>query len=757
MRLKIQLAIACLIALPVLLMAQELSRQEVRNAEYEMKSLYWKHLQERIEAPFILDQTDYDVKHWELDIDVTDLSNQVIYGKVTMTSESNVDGLTEIDYDLHTALEVDSVLMGGQAVSYSHNVHTLTITLDRTYNTGESITTVVYYFGHPPGGGFGSFTWDMHQGQPIISTLSEPEGAREWWPCKDQPHDKADSADVIITVPDYLVATSNGVLVSNIDNGNGTRTFTWHISYPITTYLISLAITNYQSFTDWYVDVSGDSMPIVNYVYPEHYYQAVEDLNITPEAIGFFAGLFGEYPFLQEKYGHSIFPWGGAMEHQCNTSYGQWLIRGDHAYDWILVHELAHQWFGDMITCDIWPEIWMNEGFASYCEALWTEYLYGLESYLYYMVNYNSVTDPSGPIYDPNPLFDGNTVYSKGSWVLHMLRGVMEDEAFFQGMYAYANHPDYMYGTITTRQFQAVMEQFYGADLGWYFDEWVWGRNRPHYEYSWMDEDLGNGQFEIFLHIDQTQPQPAPEVFTMPIKIYPRVNGVDTLITVFNDSREDDFRFIVNGEPTLLGFDIDNWILRNVNMVSYGMNIVTTDLPDGEINVGYDATVEARGGQTPYLFEIVEGSLPSGLSLNGNTGSISGIPDIEGEYAFTIRCSDSSNPQRTDDQVYIMTIQGQVDVEDDDMPMPSRFALIGNYPNPFNSSTMISFRLAEPGFISLDVYNVLGQRVASLYSGFLNSGRHDYHWNAESVPSGVYFYRLSAGKNSAVRKMTLMK
>ena len=111
----------------------------------------------------------------------------------------------------------------------------------------------------------------------IISTLSVPEGAREWWPCKDMPHDKSDSSDVYITVPENLVATSNGLLISNNNNGNGTRTFHWHNSYPITTYLISLAISNYQSFTDWYVNTSGDSMPIVNYVYPEHYNQAVEE------------------------------------------------------------------------------------------------------------------------------------------------------------------------------------------------------------------------------------------------------------------------------------------------------------------------------------------------------------------------------------------------------------------------------------------------------------------------------------------------
>ncbi|MEE9554281.1 MAG: M1 family metallopeptidase, partial [candidate division Zixibacteria bacterium] len=404
MKLRLTFIAVLILALSAGIFAQEISRDDFRKAEWEMKSRFWKYQQEKQDQNLTLDQSDYDVKYWELDIDVTNIQGEIVSGKVTMTSEPVVNGLSTVEYDLHVSLSADSVFMSGQPVSYDHSGHILEIDLDRSYDTGEQFTTVVYYHGQPPGGGWGSFSWDTHAGQPIISTLSEPEGAREWWPCKDIPHDKCDSADVKITVPDNLVGTSNGKLISDVDNGDGTRTFHWDISYPITTYLISLAISNYESFTDWYHPVEGDSMPIVNYVYPEHYDNAVEDLSITASVIEIFADLFGEYPFINEKYGHSIFPWGGAMEHQCNTSYGQGLIRGDHAYDWILVHELAHMWFGDMISCDTWPDIWTNEGFASYLEALWIEELDGHTAYLNYMRYNNGVNEPSGPIYDPNPL-----------------------------------------------------------------------------------------------------------------------------------------------------------------------------------------------------------------------------------------------------------------------------------------------------------------------------------------------------------------
>jgi len=744
-------------ALAIIGAAQDIGFQDFHEAEYKMKSEHWQMMQDWNDQDLILDQTDFDVKYWELAINVTDLAGQMISGKVTMTSQAIVDELTQADYDLHYDMTADSVFMNGQPVTYSHNSNTLAITFNQTYNEGDLFTTVVYYHGHPVGGGFGSFTWDEHNGQPIISTLSEPEGAREWWPCKDMPHDKADSSDVLITVPDNLVATSNGLLISNIDNGNGTRTFHWHNSYPITTYLICVTISNYQDFTDWYVTAGGDSMPVTNYVYPEHFDDAVEDLGITPEVIEFYAGMFGEYPFLNEKYGHSIFPWGGAMEHQCNTSYGYWLIQGDHSYDYILVHELSHQWFGDMITCDIWPEIWMNEGFASYCEALWAEHNWGFEGYRSYMNNSNHVTDPSGPIYDPDELFSGNTVYNKGSWVLHMLRGVMGDMAFFAGIHAYATDPRYQYGTITTREFQAVMEEFYGDSLGWYFDEWLWGMNRPFYAYSWMDEDLGNGQYEVFLHIEQTQPDPAPEVFTMPIMVYPRIGGVDTVVTVFNDSRVDDFRFIVNGNVSVLRFDIYDWILKASYLANYGMNIVTTELPDGFQDLAYSETIEARGGVLPYEFTVAEGSLPPGLELDAETGELFGVPTVEGQFAVTVRSTDSSPQPKVDDQEYDILIERQIGIENNDGVIPSRFELIGNYPNPFNNSTVISFRLAQAAEVSLHVYNVLGQQVVELHSGYLAAGFHSFNWTGDSVPSGVYFYKLAAGGNSEVGKMTLLK
>jgi len=491
------------------------------------------------------------------------------------------------------------------------------------------------------------------------------------------------------------------------------------------------------------------------------------------------------------------------------------------------------------------------------------------------MTNDQSVYDPSGPIYDPNPLFDGNTVYNKGSWVHHMLRGVMGDSSFFSGLYAYANNPAYMHGTVTTRQYQALMEPFYGDSLGWFFDEWVWGMNRPQYRYSWMKEDIGGGQYEIFLHVRQIQGSPAPTLFTMPIKIYPRINGVDTLITVWNDNRIDDMRFIVIGNPTTLAFDKYNWILKSSQSETYVLNIVTTELPDGYVGGYYDQVVEARGGTAPYTFTLFSGTLPLGLSLNGSTGHISGTPTTVGSYAFTIRCTDNVNatdnqdfvvdilastlccdvgmtpdtypitvppggsfgltgtignptaspiitdvwvgvkylsnfyqlwlfnniplnpgqyvnahlnqsvpgfapagtydyvaycgdkPTKCDSAVFQFTVTGaRIDGGADNWALeggwdnasvPNEVGLVGSYPNPFNATTTITYEIPVAGNVSLEIYNIMGQKAATLVDGNIEAGRHSITWDAANFSSGIYFYKLTAGIKVFTKRMTLLK
>jgi len=505
------------------------------------------------QAGAILAQEDFDVLHYFLDLEFSG-SSKTIQGSVTITAQSLVTGLTTLTLDLYDNMAVSSVKIGNGSLAYTHSGNILAITLDRPYDPGETVEVAVTYSGSPSSSFFG---WNKYFGLgsgTMAWSLSEPDGARSWWPCKDRPDDKA-TVDEWYTVPKEWVATGNGLLVAETGRGK-TKTYQWSTSNLLTTYLVSVAATDYVSWSDTYIDLLGNPMPVDYYVYAEDLADSQESFNRTVDMITFYAQTFGEYPFVNEKYGMSAFPMSGAMEHSTNTSYGYTLINGGHGYDYIVAHELSHQWWGDSVSPETWPDVWLNEGFATYSEALWEEHGTGSQGYQDYM---NSLWREifSGPLYDPVDLF-GSTVYDKGAWVQHMLRGVLGDAPFFDGLRDwYATRKD---STGNTAQYQATMEARYGAPLGWFFQEWVYLTNSPRYEYGWTTADLGNGVYKNWLRIHQVQTDAG--LFTMPVQVtLVTASGTETR-TVWNDNLDQDFTLDTSEPLTDLIFDEKDWILK---------------------------------------------------------------------------------------------------------------------------------------------------------------------------------------------------
>ena len=327
-----------------------INRQTPRSVILEGKARAASRLQRADESPTLV--RDYDVFYYRIDLTVDDVA-ETIQGDVVMAARSRLDGLTAIDIDFYDNMAIDSIMGFGQTIGFTRSNDVITANLSAPIDDGNVFFIRVFYSGTPTNEGFfGSFAFDSHQGEPIIWSLSQPDFSRTWWPCNDDPSDKADSVDIFLTVSDELVATSQGRLESETDNGDGTKTFYWKERYPISSYLVSVAISNYQSYTDWYVPDVGDSMPITYYVYPEDFARAQNSFDNVVPMMELFSDLFGEYPFLTEKYAHSAVPFPGGMEHQTNTSYGSMLITGDHTFDWLAAHELAHMWWGDMVTCE---------------------------------------------------------------------------------------------------------------------------------------------------------------------------------------------------------------------------------------------------------------------------------------------------------------------------------------------------------------------------------------------------------------------
>jgi aminopeptidase N len=540
-------------------------------------------------------QDTYDVTYYHLDLSISPAS-QTVSGTVRVEADVIAGPISTVDLDLYTNMTVDSVVGAGGQLAYSHANDILTVTLDRAYITGDQFSFDVTYHGTPDASA-GAFGFDTHSSLPMIWSLSEPFGARTWWPCKDYPSDKADSVDIWVTVPDTLIVASNGTLVSTTDNGNGTKTYIWQERYPIATYLVSVAIHPYVVFSNYYHYSPTDSMEVRHYVFADHYAGCQENYAKVPDMIAAYAGFYGEYPFINEKYGQAEFTWGGGMEHQTITSLWGW-------DEYLVCHELSHMWWGDMITCKTFNHIWLNEGFAVYSEALWSEHAYGWSAYKQQM-EYAKYLGP-GTIYCPdlsdwNRIFDVDLTYNKASWIPHMLRGIVGDSVFFDILHTYYGS-QYQYGSCTTEEFRDICEQVSGRDFDQFFHQWVYEEGFPHYVFAWDSEPAGDG-YEIALTIDQLQQN---YIFNMPIQVTVTTVAGDTTLVVGDSLASQQFALVVDDEPLGIALDKDEWILR---MVSEELADATFDRGILVVN-GVDWSSYGTEITSAYADSIYWGSLP---------------------------------------------------------------------------------------------------------------------------------------------------
>lgn len=508
---------------------------------------------------------NYDIRYHRLQWNVNP-SVYAISGSVTTHFVPKSAGFNEINFDMEAALQVDSVRFNGQKITAFQELtgDRLKISLPSTRPENQLDTIVVYYKGTPTATGFGSFIQDSHAGQPVLWTLSEPYGAKEWWPCKQSLNDKIDSIDVLITTSSQYRAASNGLLVDSIVDGTN-KTYHWKHKYPIAAYLVAFAVTNYSSYAEL-VPLGSDTTIQLNYVYPENLASAKAGTAAGVPMIQLYSNMFGIYPFHKEKYGHAQFGWGGGMEHQTmsfmvNFSFG------------LVAHELAHQWFGDKITCGTWAEIWLNEGFATYCEGLAREKLQSAASWNSWKANTMAgARSNSGSVYvndttSVDRIFSGTLTYNKGAMILHMLRWKVGDSAFFAGMKNYATDPILSYSYARSSQFKAHIEAASGQNLTEFFNDWLYGRGFPSYDLEYSQ----NANKVLTINLGQTTTSTAVPFFEMPVQI--RVvgtSGEDTLIrlnhTVNNQIFDINLPFVVED----IEFDPNIWLLQGGANITVG-------------------------------------------------------------------------------------------------------------------------------------------------------------------------------------------
>lgn len=541
---------------------------------------------------------DLDIRHCYLPPYPNDYkAKNIITFKVDTTLSSIVLDASS------SSLSIDSIK--GAAISFTHLLNQLQINLDRTYENGEIAQVEIFY--HHNNLDDNAF----YSSNGYVFTDAEPIGARKWFPCYDKPSDKA-TLTLRAKVPTNVRLGSNGRLADSVVVADSLW-YTWISRDSISTYLMVMSSrVNYNLdivyITDPFNPLS-DTLPIRFYYNPGENPAAMEQM-IGP-LTHFYESMFGKHPF--EKNGFATvgpqFTWGG-MENQTLTSLcpGCWESS-------LLAHEYAHQWFGDMITCATWADIWLNEGFATYVEALWTgqqfgydDYVAELESNASYYLAYNpgwAISNPSWAISPPsnNTLFNYAITYMKGSCVLYMLRNVVGDSLFFETMYQYANDTvNFKYQSATIPDFMQKVNSVTGMNLDYFFNEWIYTPNHPQYHNTYDIISLPNNQWEVKFNIKQTQTNTG--YFIMPVELKISFNEGDTTLKMMNEFNDQNYSFIFDKRPVSVEFDPENKIVLKTSsliMASQDLNIpqssslkVVKNPSNGAFNIYYESNFKGN-------------------------------------------------------------------------------------------------------------------------------------------------------------------
>ncbi|AFL80768.1 aminopeptidase N [Aequorivita sublithincola DSM 14238] len=526
-----------------------------------------------------LNTNNYDIKYARLNLNV-DPTQAFISGTVTSHFEAK-ENMNTVTFELVNNMTVSQVLQRGASLSFTQNSNDeVVITLPQMQNQGVLDSLSISYSGNPISAGFGSFEVDTHEGDPVLWTLSEPFGAKAWWPCKQDLIDKIDLLDVYITSPRFnpsneeYVAVSNGLELSQTINGSNKTTHFRH-QHPIPAYLVAIAVTNYTVYSHT-VDNNGNPFEIVNYIYPEDLSYAQQRTPVTVDIMNLYANLFEPYPFADEKYGHAQFGWGGGMEHT-TVSFMGGLGRG------LIAHELGHQWFGDKVTCGSWQDVWLNEGFATYLAGMVIENLDGEAAFRSWKQDQiSSITDRSdGSVYVPaqdttsvNRIFSSRLTYNKGSMVAHMLRKKLGDAVFFQGLKDYLADPALAYGYAKTPDLIRNMENASGEDLSEFFNDWIYGEGYPRYTIRWNQANAGS----LNVKITQFQSNNSVSFFEVPVPL--RILGTqgETLDIVLDNTFNDQtFQPVVPFTVSSVQFDPEHNIISKNNQVILGTDDLAMD------------------------------------------------------------------------------------------------------------------------------------------------------------------------------------
>jgi len=552
----------------VLLLSLNALCQEPMHPE-QFKSQQNKNLKGDINLYYNPVMDKYDLFFVKLDLEVSDQSTFIkgsatLYAKATQT-------LDTLLFEFSEFMTVDSMLINGYKVPVNHNNNELKFIFNTPLTANEKIKTQIFYHGTPDPDGRGvTNDYDSQWNKDVTWTLSESFHAMEWWPCKQVLSDKIDSTYIFLTCDDDCMAGSNGLLTQLVELPNNKKRFEWKTYYPMSYYLLSFAVSEYQDYSIYAKPKGVDSVLIQNFVYdnPNYLAGSKEIIDQTIGMLELFSDKFGLYPFANEKYGHCLTTLGGGMEHQTMTTIGNF---SEEWYN-IISHELGHMWFGDYVTCATWQDIWINEGFASYTEYIALENLRSFDdaqSWMRKTHNY-ALEESNFGIYipfedagDESFIFYFRLSYKKGAAIIHMLRHeINNDDLFFSSLQNFLS--EYGDSVATGDDFKNSLEASTEMEFDSFFDQWYYGKGYPHFDVSYKQSND-----TLIMTVTQTTTSPETPLFQLNVDYkLTHANG-DTTVRLYQSKNIETFQVPIKEKITNIVVDPDNWIVdyENTNAV----------------------------------------------------------------------------------------------------------------------------------------------------------------------------------------------
>lgn len=536
----------------------------------------------------------YDVRHYRLDLDVP-MNSGAFTACAGITLTSCVPLLDTFSL-MMDSLICDSVKQHGLAQQFTLAPGRLQVTLNPPLPAGDSTLIDIYYRRRAGLANRGLWYARGGSGQhAAVFTVGAPYDARFWFPCYDEPFDKAEQGVCLnVTVPDSFSVCANGLLDSvRHDSVNARKTFYWRHRYPIATYLIVFAASVWAEYDQWYKRGTPDSVLTRTWMFPEDTTWMPNSLRNLPDMMAYFIDTldFGPYPF--ERYGHVVpggFQYGG-MENQTLT-----MLNRSQVNDPTISHELSHMWWGDMVTCVDYRNIWLNEGFATYCESRYGEHQRGRAWFLSTMNNRANAyfAEDAGyrfPTYNPpiEQVYAYGTIYCKGAWIQHMLRYLMNDTIpgepgiFYRALRAYGD--SFRYRCASTEDYRRINEQISGLNLGWFFDEWLYQAGYPQYRLAWSVIEVDNA-FRVLTNLSQNNGSGAPSCFHMPVQLKFRrtqPTPMDTVVLLPVRSNPQFDTLMISFRPESLIFDPGKWLLKKATVTAISEEYISHPEPDIEL------------------------------------------------------------------------------------------------------------------------------------------------------------------------------